>query len=571
MSTAKSKMDNDCVAAAPWCLAALQHTSDAILAIDHDWNVVYANPSAEHLLRATQSELLGSPLKHCVPFVDTGASIPISLDQLLIQSANHDTKKHWTITDRLGQQHDVECRVVPLDNTNGDKHSAIVFLRIPELTESVRPDRFRTNHRDALTGTTDRYVFSNELQRVIERTRPSSQPSCLCYLDIHQLRVVNEVCGLAAGDELLKQVSRLIQRHLEKADSLCRFSGDEFLLLLSGCNRSLAQERLDALIEGLAAYRFVWEKHNYAVGINVGVVEIESDAHAAEQLIVQAIGACAAARQSGSNGIHLFDADSPYLAQRRNDMLWVNRINDALDSDRFYLCAQPIERTINQAAVDARYRHFEILIRMYDDNNDSVAPGAFLPAAERYGLISQIDRWVLRQTLKWLANHAAVLDSLDCCSINLSGKSLADKHFLDYCLENLKRYAMPASKLCFEITETAVVNNVSTALKLINTLREYGCRFALDDFGSGLSSFAYLQRFPVDFLKIDGMFIRDICDDSMHRTLVSSINTIGQELGITTIAEFVESDATRDCLAEIGVDLVQGFGVGRPDPIGQLS
>ncbi len=553
-----------------WSETVLQNVSDAIIAVDRSWQVVYANPSAERLLRATQAELIGSPLKYCVPHVVSGTTAPISLDQLLNAADNRNSRKSWNITDRLGQQHELQCQVFKADRFIDTEHAAVIFLRFHEQQPANKVSHQKSSGRDSLTGLVDRFTFAYEFRKILARAEHSRQPNQLCSIDLSQLAVINEVCGLAAGDELLKQVAKMIQRHLEKPDLLCRFSGNNFLLLYSGSDVQQATHRMNTLLTSLMAYRFVWDNHSYSIGVHIGITSI--DGHSTvDKNITDALSACAAAKQGGNNLIHVHGTPNQFLEQRQADMLWVDRITHALDNDGFFLFGQSIERTENQNKEGSTgYLHFEVLVRMFDSTDHSVAPGHFLPAAERFGLIEEIDKWVVKNTLRWLSHHNDILNSLDCCSINLSGKSMSDHRFLDFVLDQFRKFEVPAEKICFEITETAVISNLSNALTLINSLREFGCKFALDDFGSGLSSFAYLKKFPIDFLKIDGLFVQDVCEDSLHRALVKSINDIGKEMGFSTIAEFVEDDETRQCLDTIGVDLVQGYGISRPRPLNEL-
>lgn len=381
----------------------------------------------------------------------------------------------------------------------------------------------------------------------------------------------------------------MLKQYVRSRDTLARLGGDEFCLLLEHCSLEQATRVVDNLREAISEFRFEWEGRTFHVGVSVGIIPITRVSGNLEQIMSAADSACYAAKEAGRNRIHIYREDDETLAKRNGEMQWVSRITQALGEDQFVLYGQPISkieprpkaRDSVQLLVwqpgdeplpqtPASDSHLEVLVRMLDDDGGTIPPGAFLPAAERYNLSPKIDRWVVQATFDWLICDPDRLDKVSCCSINLSGNSLGEDKFVDFVVDELERTAIPTHKICFEITETAAITRLGSATRLISKLKELGCRFALDDFGAGLSSFGYLKSLPVDFLKIDGQFIRDIVTDPIDFSMVKSINEIGQIMGKQTIAEFVENDEILERLREVGVDYAQGYGVGKPQPIDEL-
>ena len=426
---------------------------------------------------------------------------------------------------------------------------------------------FQATH-DTLTGLCNRQEFESRLRQALNTARLQGQIHALCYLDLDQFKVVNDTCGHIAGDELLRQVAKELSRQTRKTDTLARLGGDEFGLLMSECGLDDARRVAEAARNAIAGYQFSWEGRSFGVGVSVGLVPIKAGSAGIESVMSAADAACYAAKDQGRNRIHVYREEDEELSRRHGEMQWVSRIQAALDEDRFELFYQSIEPVVDDPRTEAM--HFELLLRMRDERGDLVPPGAFLPAAERYGLASRLDRWVIDRALRWLHEYGDDLGELGLCSINLSGQSLADEELAQFVIGRLREQRVPANRICFEITETAAISNLSRAVQFIEALKTQGCLLALDDFGSGLSSFAYLKNLPVDFLKIDGMFVRDIVDDPIDYAMVRSINELGKVMGKRTIAEFVENDAILQRLRHIGVDYAQGYGVARPRPLHAL-
>jgi diguanylate cyclase (GGDEF)-like protein len=420
---------------------------------------------------------------------------------------------------------------------------------------------------DALTGLINRSEFEFRLQRVLTTSRTEEVEHALCYLDLDQFKVINDTCGHVAGDELLRQLGGILRERIRKRDSLARLGGDEFGILMEHCSLDEAQRVATAVRRAIEDFRFLWENKNFNVGVSIGLVPVTEHSKSITDVLSAADAACYAAKDSGRNRVHVHREDDAELARRHGEMQWVSRIHRALEEERFQLEFQPIVPI--STPINGR-EHYELLIRMQDDDR-MVPPGAFLPAAERYHLATKVDRWVIYNACNWLAQHPEHLDRLHLCGINLSGHSLGDEEFLMFVAREMEQAKIPPSKICFEITETAAIANLSSATRFIKALKLQGCRFALDDFGSGFSSFAYLKNLPVDFLKIDGVFVKDIVEDPIDFAMVKSINEIGQVMGKQTIAEFVENADILEKLREIGVDYAQGYGMGRPQPMGAMA
>jgi diguanylate cyclase (GGDEF)-like protein/PAS domain S-box-containing protein len=438
---------------------------------------------------------------------------------------------------------------------------------VEDITERKQADEllsYQASH-DNLTGLVNRREFERRTNFLLSKLQHSHKEHALCFMDLDQFKVVNDTCGHTAGDELLRQLSTVLNNTVRHNDTLARLGGDEFGVLMENCTMEHAQRVATSLLVAIQEYQFSWEEHSFKIGVSIGLVPIKHDSTDLTELLKQADAACYLAKDKGRNRIHVYNAEDSEIAQRHGEMLWVTRINHALESNRFCLYAQAIVPLDGSAK-----KHYELLIRMVDEEGKVIPPGAFLPAAERYNLSLEIDTWVVEKAFYLLSTHPAFLEKTEFISINLSGQSLSNQEFLDFIISKMHELKIDPEKICFEITETAAISNLSTAMKFITSLKKLKCRFALDDFGSGLSSFGYLKNLPVDYLKIDGMFVKDIVDDPIDHAMVKSINEIGQVMGMETIAEFVENDMIKGMLKEIGVNHVQGYGIGRPIKFDEL-
>ncbi len=421
---------------------------------------------------------------------------------------------------------------------------------------------------DSLTGLVNRREFENRLAGTMSTIAVEKSENALAYLDLDQFKVINDTCGHAAGDELLRQLSTMIRKKLRRGDVVARLGGDEFGVFMESCSLEQARLVIRKIHDLVSNFRFVWEDKTFNVTMSSGLVAVTEDSGDLVEVLKRADSACYAAKDAGRNRLHVFCQEDEELTRRSGEMQWVSRINKALEEDRFQLFCQPIAAISNPAQGRLYY---EVLLRLREEDGTLVPPGAFLPAAERYGLSIRLDKWVVSRTLGWLSKHPEHVSKLDLCCINLSGNSLGDTEVLAFIEKQLARTGVPAEKICFEITETAAISNLGNATAFIKSLKKQGCLFALDDFGSGLSSFAYLKSLEVDILKIDGTFVREIASDPVDQAMVRSINEIGKVLGKYTTAEFVENDEILKVLHEIGVDRAQGYGISKPMPLEEVD
>jgi Amt family ammonium transporter len=448
-----------------------------------------------------------------------------------------------------------------------NEHGAIeyVVIQAQDITEQYLLSR-DLNHlasHDSLTGLPNRRALEKRLKELL--SQPDDTRHVFCYVDLDQFKVINDTCGHIAGDALLKQISSLLRNHLRQHDMLAHFSGDEFAILMADRDVNTAVKDVEQLMEKIRGFHFQFEGHTFRVSACIGVVGVNHHSSLVD-LLKQADSACYAAKEAGRDRLHVFTETDTELLQRSGEMRWVSRIQQALRDNQMVLFSQPIVPT---QAKKAEKPHHEILIRMRDADGSIISPGEFLPAAERYNLAAAIDMWTVENVLSRLAAAREAGRAIrGIYAINLSGQSLGDTRFYEKIIELITRADLNqhGAVICFEITETAAITNIRSALRFINELRKVGCLFALDDFGSGLSSFAYLKQLPIDYLKIDGIFVKDCVNNNVNLEIVNSINGIGQVLGLKTVAEFVADEATYISMKQLGVDFVQGFLLAKPAP-----
>jgi len=455
--------------------------------------------------------------------------------------------------------------------TLGRGTDALILMTCEDIDDTYKLAEKLAHHsaHDELTGLANRKVLEDRLRRVIESAHSEQSQHTLAIVDIDQFKIINDTSGYAAGDELLKQTARVLSGVVRKRDTVARVGGDEFGVLFEDCTLEQVSDTVEAARDALASYHFEWDGTVHRISASVGLVRIDHQCESVTAALSMADTACYAAKDAGRNRSHVYCMEDTKVVTRHGQMRWATRINDALRDNRFELSMQLIT-PINPS--EAQGDHYELLIRMRDERGNLVMPGEFLPAAERYNLAAKIDRWVIQHAMNWLRTHPHILERLYLCGINLSGQSFGDDSMLCFIMAELdKEGPALASKLCFEVTETAAISDIVNASRFINSLKTRGCRFALDDFGSGFASFAYLKNLPVDFVKIDGSFVREITRDSIDLAMVRSINEIGHVMGKKTIAEFVEDRNILDVLRTMGVDYAQGYEIGRPHPITEFA
>ena len=425
---------------------------------------------------------------------------------------------------------------------------------------------------DELTGLVNRREFMSRLEGVVHAAALNAGQHALLYLDLDQFKVVNDTCGHIAGDELIRQAAGLVRRHVRAADTVGRLGGDEFAVLLADCSPEKATAVAESIRRELSNYRFTWEERSFELGVSIGVATLTEGVIDAKSLLSLADAACYVAKEKGRNRVQLYSGGEDCV-RRRDEMDWVSRITQALDQGRLRLFYQSVEPI---SADPSCHIHKEILVRMQDSESRIILPGQFLPAAERYNLMGAIDRWVIqevfmRKASEWRAAVAQCTTKGAACTsftaINLSGASMNDDAFFDFLRDQIRAHAVPPGVVCFEITETVAVHNLQRVASFIEELKKLGFRFALDDFGSGVSSFNYLKALPVDFIKIDGSLVRGITGSELDQRIVESIVYVARGMGLQTIAEFVENAEILARLREIGVDYAQGFGIHKPEPL----
>ncbi|MFW5431353.1 MAG: EAL domain-containing protein [Methylophilaceae bacterium] len=523
---------------------------------------VYVNPSFREMLGYSEKEILSmnivelthpdsiSKSKEAIKDVFSGKG-PISIEKQYIH-------KNGSIVDAI-------TSIAAVFDDDGNP--LYQCTNIENITEKkkVRDKLIYQASHDGLTELINRREFEDRAKGLLNNAIQFKNEHAMLFIDLDQFKIVNDTHGHGAGDQMLRQLSDVIKFSLRKTDTLARLGGDEFGLLVENCSLESAYRIAESVWEIVQGYEFAWEGSTSKVGVSIGLVEINSEITDLAQLMSHADAACYSAKDAGRNRIHIYKSDDIELSQRHGEMQWVTRIHHALENDLFCLYAQRIV-SLN----DNTEKYYEFLIRLKDENGNLIVPGEFLPAAERYNLIEKIDRWVINAAFDLLKSNPSFLNDIKHISINLSGQSLTNNTFLASIIAKLLDSKIPGEKICFEITETAAIHNLTSAIKFITTLRDMGCTFALDDFGSGLSSFGYLKNLPVDYLKIDGMFVKDMVNDPIDRAMVKSINEIGQLMNMQTIAEYVENTEILEMLKDIGVDYAQGYGVSKPIDINEL-
>ena len=543
----------------------LQSIGDGVITTDAGGVIDYLNPVAEALTGWRLEDSQGRAIEEIFRAFHEETCEPLEnpLAVSIRRTRSIKSVRPMLLIRRDGNEIYVESTASPIRDGNGAVSGGVlVFHDVSEARELNRRLSYHASH-DVLTGLVNRREFESRMERALKSAKAHETSYALCCLDLDQFKIVNDTCGHSAGDALLGQVGALLKSKVRWRDTLARLGGDEFGILLESCSLDEAMRTAESLREAVRNFKFSWEERTFRLGASIGVVPISVDNADVASVLSAADSACQAAKEAGRNRVHSFEENDIDLMRRRREMQWAARINSALEEGRFELFRQ----TILPLQVPEHGAHYELLLRMRDEAGKIVSPDNFMTAAERYGITPSIDRWVIENAFRWLVSEADERRKLAMCSINLSGQSLGDDKFLPYVIEQFQRSGLDATKICFEITETAAIASFSQANRFIQALKELGCKFALDDFGTGLSSFGYLKHFPVDFLKIDGSFVKEILHDPIDREMVRSINEIGHLTGKQTIAEFAENAEIINMLRILGVDYAQGYGVSQPQRV----
>lgn len=541
----------------------IEVTPECVKSVDKDGTLLEMNQAGLNIVEANEaSDVCGECVYNLI--APEHRQLYIDFNQRVFSGKAE--KIEYDVIGLKGSRKTVESHAVPIFNDLGEVTTHLAITR--DITESrllAEKLNYQATH-DELTGLINRVEFKRRLDDALKRSHVDKVTHAVFFIDLDQFKVINDTSGHLAGDQLLIEIASMMKEQIRQQDSTARIGGDEFAILLQCCPLGEALNIAEKIRLRIDGYRFSWEQHHYSTSTSIGVVCVNDNYQSVDDILRDADTACLMAKESGRNRVKLHKQDSESVSRYQGDMCWVSKIHDGIEQQKFLLYAQLIEGLANFSGE----KHYEILLRYQDSDGNILPPGAFLPTAERFSLSPKIDRYVISSTLKLLTENPTLLDHASSFSINLSGLSMADEQFLSFALEQFTVHQKLAHKICFEITETAAINNLNNAKLFIKKLKALGCCFALDDFGSGMASFAYLKSFPVKYVKIDGSFVRNIVDDSIDMAMVRSINEIAQLMGKKTIAEFVEDEHIKLKLETLGVDFVQGYGIQKPIPVTDL-
>jgi diguanylate cyclase (GGDEF)-like protein/PAS domain S-box-containing protein len=546
---------------------ALDSLAEAIIATDAHGHIEYMNPAAESLTGRSAGQSLGKTLEDIVGLVDEtdrrvlsdpvrqalagGAPVNLSRRALLLPHAS-------------GAERSIELSASPIRNGANEVSGTVLLLHdVTELRGLARQMSYQATH-DALTGLINRREFERRLTESIDTGHRGDGQHVLCYLDLDRFKVVNDTSGHLAGDSMLREVAKLLRDAVRDSDTVARLGGDEFGMLLIGCPLEKARQIADDVCRSVGDYRFVWKDKIFNVGVSIGIVEISRESGSMEELFAAADSACYVAKKQGSGRVSVYSARDEALARHSGEIQWLQRLQSALKENRFHLYHQVIVPTYGDTGEGPA---MEVLVRLQDESGQDVPPSEFVRAAERYRLMGLVDRWVVQTTLAALGRGAISIQAKRSIAINISGQTLGDLQFLEFVVECLDSTGVAPAQVCFEITESAVVANLDHARRFVGVLHGMGCRFALDDFGSGVGSFSNLKNLPMDYLKIDGSFMRNLARDAVNQAMVTAMIKLARTLNFKVIAEQVEDAAALDTARRMGVDYVQGYAVGRPQPL----
>lgn len=542
----------------------LQSIGDGVITTDVEGAIAYMNPAAEAMTHWKAEHASGLPLAALFNLLDDNAQTEgLTLIEHILSGRLSAASEHSKLIQRLdGSTVSVTLVGAPIRHAGKVSGAVLVLHDMTQERQYIANLSWQATH-DALTGLANRREFEYRLEQALHNLTRQVGRHALMFLDLDQFKLVNDTCGHAAGDELLRHICALLQSGLRENDTLARLGGDEFGILLENCSPDAAEKIAEGLRQTVQNLHFVWKGRPFVTTVSIGLVHIAQTPTTLEASLRAADMACYMAKEKGRNRVQVYHADDSELSLRFGEMAWVQRLHMALEENRFCLYAQEIAAL---GPGDHGGGHIEILLRLHDEAGRMILPDSFIPAAERYGLMTSLDRWVVENVFKII--RQCLNDSrqgpMAMCAINLSGTTIGDQAFLDFLRKQFAAYSIPPEMICFEITETSAISNLGSAIRFINELKGLGCYFSLDDFCAGMSSFAYLKHLPVDFLKIDGSFVKDMLDDPINRAMVEVINHIGHVMGKRTIAEFVETAQIEQALLEIGVDYAQGYVIERP-------
>jgi diguanylate cyclase (GGDEF)-like protein/PAS domain S-box-containing protein len=546
----------------------LHSIGDAVITTDAQARVEYLNPVAEALTGWTTAEARGMPLTEVFQVVNeqNRTPAPDPVRRCLEAGSTTGFIEHTVLISRGGKEYDIDDTAAPIRGRDGQIQGVVLVFH--DVTESRRLERKMAHDaaHDTLTGLVNRREFEVRVERALASAKERGANHVLCYLDLDQFKIINDTSGHAAGDELLKQVANLLSGLFRHRDTLARLGGDEFGLLLENCPLERGITIASEVVAQVRQMPFAWEGHIYPIGVSIGVAPISATTEGLAQALSQADEACYTAKDLGRGRVHVYQWQEMESAQRHSEILRAARLREALDWELFHLYCQPIQALSARAA--GPDRSYEVLLRLLDEDGQILQPAAFIPSAERYGLMGGVDRWVIQAVFRRYAIHFSGGVGPR-AAINLSGSSLNDDSLLDFIYAQLHEHNVPPERICFEISETAAIHNLTRAQRFTSEVHKMGGQIALDDFGSAFSSFRYLKNLRVNYLKIEGSFVREMLGNTSDRVMVAAINQVGHTLGIQTIAEHVSDAAMIEELRQMGVDYAQGYAIGRPQPLAE--
>ncbi|HYJ42754.1 MAG TPA: EAL domain-containing protein [Steroidobacteraceae bacterium] len=551
---------------APLQVFAMQSLGEAIVTTDIEGRLAYLNPAAERLLGVLRAQAVGRLLEDVVGLVDPNDRKQLSEPvREAIGGGNgnpHSLSRRAVLVGKpSGEERAIELAASPLKNESGELAGAVILMHdVTELRGLHRQMSYQATH-DALTGLVNRREFERRLDEAIEGARRGDAAHMLCYLDLDRFKIVNDTSGHLAGDSMLREVAKLLREAVRDSDTVARLGGDEFGLLLVGCPLDKARQIADDVCRSIATYRFVWHDRVFNVGVSIGLIEIGREAGSVEQLLAAADSACYVAKKEGAGRVSVYSSRDEALARSTGEIEWLGKLQSAIKEERFALYYQPI---VSAYGNETDGPSMEVLLRMIDEVGAEIAPLEFVAAAERYRLMASVDRWVVQTTLVALSRNAFQLARDRSVAINISAQTLADPLFLEFVVECLDRTGVAPDQVCFEISESAVIGNMEAARRFVGVLHGMGCKFTIDDFGSGVASFSSLKNLPLDYLKLDGSFMRNLARDSVSQTMVTAMINLARTLNFKIIAEQVEDSAALDVARRMGVDFVQGYVIARP-------
>jgi diguanylate cyclase (GGDEF)-like protein/PAS domain S-box-containing protein len=547
----------------------LESISEGVITTDTEGRIDYMNRAAEVMTGTNRDEASRHKIGELFSLVDEADRRPLGdpVERCLAMRRRVNMGRRALMISRDGEQeHSIEITASPIRGpANSISGTVVVFHDVSEIRGLTRQMSYQATH-DALTGLVNRREFERRLQEAMDAAHAEEATHVLCYMDLDRFKAVNDSCGHLAGDNMLREVAALIKDQVRDSDFVGRLGGDEFGTLLAGCPLNKARQIASDICNAVADYRFVWKDKIFNIGISVGLVEISQASGNLQDTLSAADSACYVAKQRGRGQIHVYSARDEAIARERGDIQWLRQLQDALHEGKFELAVQPIIATADN---DDTGPAVEVLIRLPDDRGRFANTAEFLRPAERYQLMPQIDRWVVNAALAAINAGEIKLAGKRSCTINISGQTLADESFLEFVVEALDRSGVAPESICFEVNEGAVTSNIQHARRFIEVLHGIGCEFALDDFGSGLGAFSNLRNLPVDYLKIDGSYTRNLASDQVNQEMVSAMIKLARTMEFRVVAEQVEEQEDFDWLREVGVDFVQGNFVEPPTTLGK--